>query len=174
MDKLGGGARHSIGNSNRVVAEVKGEAVLFEKLIEGLFDLDPLIRMRAVEAVEKISATRPALLRPYRRLLIDCAASSEQKEVRWHMAQICPRLILNAVERHVLMSIMFEYLNDPSRIVKTFAMQAMMDLAMQDKSLLPDVKRYVEKLTATGSPALRSRGLHLLQKIAGLDHHMRH
>jgi HEAT repeat protein len=174
LTKLGGGDGRSIGNANRVVAEVKGEAALFEQLIEGLFDLDPSIRMRAADAVEKISATRPALLRPYKRLLFDCAASCEQKEVRWHMAQICPRLILNAAERRSLMKIMLDYLNDPSRIVKTFAMQAMVDLAIKDKSLLPDVKRHVEELTAIGSPAMRSRGLHLLQKIAGFDHHLRH
>ncbi|MGB8339446.1 MAG: hypothetical protein WCD07_04055 [Burkholderiales bacterium] len=173
LDKLSGGDRRSIGDSNVVVAEVKSEPALFEQLIEGLFNPDPLIRMRAADAVEKISVVNPALLRPYKKLLIDCAASGDQKEVRWHMAQICPRLLLNASERRRLMAILLGYLNDSSRIVKTFAMQAMVDLAVKDKSLLPKVARHVKELTVTGSPAMRSRGHHLLQKIANLDIRLR-
>jgi hypothetical protein len=167
-DKLGGGDRRSIGKANWVVAVVKGEPALFGQLIEGLFDDDPLIRMRSADALEKVSATRPALLRPYKKTLIDCAASSDQQELRWHMAQICPRLLLNAIERRQLMDIMLDYLNDPSRIVKTFAMQAMVDLAVKDKRLLPKVTRHIKMLAATGSPAMRSRGRLLLEKIAGL------
>jgi hypothetical protein len=173
LEKLGGGDRRSIGNANRVVAEVKGGPALFSQLIEGLFNDDPLIRMRAADAVEKISVAKPALLRPYKKLLIDCAATSEQKEIRWHMAQICPRLVLNAAERRTLMAIMLGYVNDPSRIVKTFAMQAMVDLAVKDKSLLPTVMRHVKELMIAGSPAMRSRGRQLLEKIAGLDTRLR-
>lgn len=172
LDKLGGGDRRSIGRSNLVVAQVSGEPALFAELIDGLSHRDQLVRMRSADAIEKISATRPALLQPYKKLLIDCAAMSEQKELRWHMAQICPRLYLTASERRRLMSIMLDYLNDPSRIVKTFAMQAMVDLAVEDKSMLAEVTRHIKELMLSGSPAMRSRGRQLLAKIAALENSM--
>ncbi|MGB8856928.1 MAG: hypothetical protein WCC58_09700 [Burkholderiales bacterium] len=172
LDKPGGGDRRSIGNSNLVVAAVRGEPALFAELIVGLSHRDQLVRMRSADAIEKISATRPALLQPYKKLLIDCAATCEQKEMRWHMAQICPRLYLAASERRHLMSIMLDYLNDPSRIVKTFAMQAMMDLAREDKSMLAEVMRHIRELMLSGGPAMRSRGRQLLAKIAALDNRM--
>jgi hypothetical protein len=49
--------------------------------------------------------------------------------------------------------------------VKTFSMQALADIAAQDESLRRPVIEQLEKLTQTGSPAMRSRGRKLLRKM---------
>jgi hypothetical protein len=59
------------------------------------------------------------------------------------------------------------YLNDTSRIVKTFAMQALADLAEQDDGLRAPVIRQIEELTRSGSPAMQNRGRKLLAKLKG-------
>ena len=52
--------------------------------------------MRAADAVEKITARRPELLRPHKRRLLTELALIPQQEVRWHVAQMLPRLSLSA------------------------------------------------------------------------------
>ena len=93
-------------------------------------------------------------------------AGSEQQEVRWHVAQMLPRLDLSADERETVVAILTGYLDDESKIVKTFSMQALANLAAQDAGLRPQVTALVEELNRTGSPAMQSRGRKLLKEAA--------
>ena len=127
---------------------------------------DPVIRMRAADAVEKITASRPEYLQPYKTKLIQQVAKIEQQEVRWHVAQLVPRLELSEEERAVVVEVLLGYLNDKSKIVKTFSMQALADLTEQDASLRSQVIPLLEELTKTGSPAMKSRGRKLLEKLS--------
>jgi len=163
--KLQGGDRRSIGKVDEVVDLVLGSPPLFEELINGLFADDPVIRMRTADAVEKITLKKPDLLHPHKKKLIRLAGDTEQQEVRWHMAQILPRLILKSDDRKTIVEIFFTYLNDKSKIVVTFALQALADFAAEDKKLRPRVIRVLEGLNETGSPAIKSRGRKLLERL---------
>ena len=63
------------------------------------------------------------------------------------------------------MQILLGYLEDPSSIVRTFSMQALADLASRDERLLAQVMPLIERLTRTGTPAMRSRGRKLLRQL---------
>jgi hypothetical protein len=165
LEKLTGGDRRSIGRSNEIVAEVLAEPGLFGLLFEGLLDADPLVRMRSADAVEKITASHPEYIQPFKPRLLGQVASIEQQEVRWHTAQLIPRLALNAEERSWAVAILESYLADRSSIVKTFAMQALADLAEQDPSLVGTIVPRLEALTREGTPAMRSRGRKLLARL---------
>jgi HEAT repeat protein len=165
LQKLSGGDRRSIGRVAEVVAEVHRSPDLFGVLFEGMLAEDALIRMRAADAAEKLSASRPELLAPHRDLLLGSVARCPQQEVRWHVAQMMPRLAWTPEEREFWMEILLDYLEDESKIVKTSAMQALADLACQNPDLLPRVVPLLRDLTAGGSPAMRSRGRRLLQGL---------
>jgi hypothetical protein len=93
-------------------------------------------------------------------------AKIDQQEVRWHVAQMLPRLKLTAAHRSRAVQILLGYIEtDKSKIVKTFSMQALADLAEQDPKLRPQVVKLIKKLTKTESPALVSRGRKLLAKL---------
>ena len=113
--------------------------------------------MRAADAFEKASTQHPEYLQPLKTRLLHGAARNEQQEVRWHLAQILPRLNLSAKEREMAVSILTTYFDDRNKIVKAFSMQALADLAATDPSLYPRVTAPVEELTKTGSPAMQSR-----------------
>jgi HEAT repeat protein len=166
LQKLTGGDRRSIGRSDEVVADVLADPALFGILFEGMLSDDPLVRMRAADAVEKITARRPDYLRPYKTRLLEEVAAVEQQEVRWHLAQIFSRLELDSGERATVYAILLTYLEDESKIVKTFSMQALADLAGQDETYRPLVIAILEKQTAAGSPAMQSRGRVLLKKLS--------
>jgi len=128
------------------------------ELVVGLVSDDPIIRMRAADALEKVSKERPALLGSFRDVLLSEATGSDQQEVRWHMAQMLPRLELSRKELHEVVSLLHGYLSDRSAIVKVCAMQALAELALRDRRLLPSVKATIEGACRKGTPAMRARG----------------
>lgn len=111
------------------MADVLAEPALFEVVFSAMLGADPIIRMRASDVVEKITAKHPEFLRPYKTMLIEQVTRIEQKVVRWHVAQMLPRLELDEREREQVIRILLEYLNDSSSIVKTFAMQSLTELS---------------------------------------------
>ena len=142
------------------------EAVsLFKELINGFFADDPVLRMRTADAVEKITRVKPDLLSPYKNKLIRLAGDSDQQEIRWHMAQILPRLSLTPADRESVITVLNIYLQDKSKIVVTFALQALADFAAKDEKLRPHVIQVLEDFTRTGSPAIKNRGRKLLEQL---------
>lgn len=168
LNKLEGGDRRSIGRSNEVVADVLADPALFETVLSGLLSEDPLLRMRSADAVEKITARHPEYLQPYRWMLIGEVARLDQKEVRWHVAQMLPRVKWNSTERQQVLEILMGYLNDRSSLVKTFAMQALADLLQQVPELRPTIMGHLQELLVIGSPAMKARGRKLLANLNGL------
>jgi len=165
LDKLKGGDRRSIGRVDEVIVDVLDDPALFDALFHGMLDDDPVVRMRSADGVEKITVDRPEYLRPYRKKLLEQVARVDQQEVRWHVAQMLPRLEWDGEELAAIVGILLDYLDDESRIVKTFAMQALADFAERDESLRPQVVELLKNLVETGSPAMKSRGRKLLAKL---------
>jgi len=166
LRKLAGGDRRGIGRSNQVVTEVLARPSLFRVLVEGLTSDDPVICMRAADALEKITVQRPELLRPHKRTLLEISGRTRQQEVRWHMALLLPRMDLRAKERTTAVDILFDYLSDKSSIVKTCAMQGLAGLAAQDAALKAKILPLLKELTEIGTPAMRARGRRLLAGLA--------
>ena len=165
LKKLSGGDRRSIGRSNEIVAEVLARPVRFRHVFAGLASDDPVVRMRAADVMEKITVRRPELLQPFKKKLLAVAGSTDQQEVRWHAALMIPRLKLTARERAVAADIFFDYLRDRSSIVKTWAMQGLVDVACGDTSLQAKILPLIEELTEIGTPAMRARGRKILQHL---------
>jgi hypothetical protein len=165
LAKLEGGDRRSIGRVDEVISDVLEDPDLFDELFMSILSEDEVVRMRAADAVEKITVDQPELLQPYKDILLDEISASEQQEVRWHWAQMIPRLVLAADERQQALDILIGYLDDKSNIVKTFAMQALVDLARDDHELSPLVRPVVEEAIRSGSPAMKSRGRKLIKEL---------
>lgn len=168
LSKLKGGDRRSIGNVSAVVAAVGKKPGLFKDLVGGLFDPDPIVRMRAADAMEKCSADDPRLLQPFKTRLVGLAQQTGQQELRWHLAQMIPRLDLTTGETNSVTDIFIDYLTDDSKIVVTFAMQALTDLAVEKTTVSTRVLNALENLTRTGSPAIKARGKKLLPRLKNL------
>lgn len=165
LEKLTGGDRRSIGRSNEVVNLVLRNPKILEIVFEGLLSDDPVLRMRCADVLEKVTALHPEYLDPYKERLIREISMIEQQEVRWHVAQMFSRIDLNQDERQAIVEVLSIYLKDESKIVKTFSMQALADIAEQDTKLRPIIIGQLEVLTEKGSPAMKSRGRKLLSRL---------
>lgn len=165
LKKLEGNDRRKIGRSEEVASDVLKEPDLIRVLIDGLYIENPIVRMRAADAMEKASLEHPGYLIPYKQQLFKLAATSKQKEVRWHMAQILPRLNLSHDENIRAVNMFLVYLTDNSSVVNTFVMQAFADIAKTDEELRPALLIHITELTAIGTPAMKARGKILLAEF---------
>src|SRR5579862_5180880 len=91
---LEGGDRRSIGRADHIAKIVLRDSTLFPKLMAGLWSKNPLVRMRAADAAEKVTRDNPALLQPFKKELLGLMAETTQQELRWHLAAMIPRLAL--------------------------------------------------------------------------------
>jgi hypothetical protein len=165
VSALEGGDRRSIGRSDQVATLVRSNPRLFPHLMQGLWSEDPLIRMRAADAAEKVTRNSPQLLAPYRKELLGLMAESTQQELRWHLAVMVPRLPLNSRERRLAASLLSDYGNDRSSIVRTFALQGLADLAKNDPGIQPAVIEILREATRNGTPAMKARSRKLLRQF---------
>jgi len=94
-------------------------------------------------------------------------AETREQEMRWHLAAMIPRLSLAAKERKMVVSLLNLYLEDPSSIVKTSALQGLADLAQKDSSLRPQVIDLLREATRSGTPAMKARSRKLLLQLEG-------
>ena len=166
LRKLIGGDRRSIGQSNEVAALVLKRPALFAELIGGMRAADPLVRMRAADAAEKASLKQPGLLKPFKAELLRLLDETGEQELRWHLAQMAPRLPLTKRERIHVVSALRRYLQDRSSIVKTCALQALADLSEQDKSFVPEIKALLQDSVRSGTAAMKARSRKLLPRFA--------
>lgn len=110
IKKLRGGDLRSIGRSNEVAQEVEKNPVLFKSVFEGLFDTEPVVRMRSADVIEKVTRSNPLLLSSYTSTVISILANAQQQEVCWHMAQIAPRLKCNKSQENEVIESLKRYL----------------------------------------------------------------
>ena len=162
---LAGGDRRSIGRANQAAAMVSKDLSLFPELMTGLWSDDPLVRMRAADAAEKVSRKHPKLLARHKTELLGLMAEANQQELRWHLAAMVPRLSLNAKERERAASLLEGYLEDRSSIVKTFALQGLADVAKNDPALRPSVIELLRAAERSGTPAMKARSRKLLPRL---------
>jgi hypothetical protein len=159
------GDRRSIGRSDQVAAMVCSNAKLFPELMAGLWSADPLLRMRAADAAEKVTRQQPELLQPYKKELLGLMTQAEEQELRWHLAVLIPRLPLNAKELQTAMAALNRYLLDRSSIVKTFALQGLADIARDAPEMRLQVTEIVRGAARNGTPAMKGRSRKLLIQL---------
>lgn len=153
------------GASEEVVARICTRPGEMAQLIDCLSESEPALLMRCCDALEKLSRQHIDWLRPYKNDLIKISQSNVQKEVRWHMAQIIPRLDLSTKQAAKAYDVFLIYLNDKSSIVKTFALQALTDLALSHDLHVIETRDMIKKLGKTGTPAMQSRSRKLLEQF---------
>ncbi len=162
---LEGGDRRSIGHSNQVAARILKQPESFPELIECLWSDDPLVRMRAADAAEKVSAQRPDLLKPFKRELLGLADETTEAELRWHLALMMPRLPLTRLERERAIAKLRDFLDDRSSIVKTFAIQGLVELARGDPNLQSEMVDLLGQFCRIGTRAMKARSRKLLKQL---------
>jgi len=136
---------------------------LFDACVRAMADDDPVVRMRAADAVEKASRSRPALLVAHKAALLGPIAEIDQHEVRWHLLQLLPRLPLTAAERRAWFTRTVPWVQSDGRIVAAAALSTLFGLARGNETLRARAVTMAVRSLESPSPALRARARKLLK-----------
>ncbi len=165
VDRLRGGDRSSGGRSDEVVAMVLAEPTRFAEVFAAIRDRDPVVRKRASDVAEKVTARRPELLDGRQGELLGDLARSPQEEVRWHVVQMIPRVPLDDTQRAAAAELLLGFLSDDSKLVRVNAMESLAQLADDDEELRSRAIVAFDELSESGSPAVRARARRLLKRL---------
>lgn len=163
--KLSGGDRRSIGQVPEVIRLVEGEPARFETLVSLMNDDDTIVAMRACDAIEKLTADHISWLEGHQAFILTKVAHRTEAEIRWHVAQLLPRLSLSARQKPLAVLILRGYLNDKSGIVRTCALESFCRLAQADETMRDEAKALVTEATVSGTPAVKARARRLLKEM---------
>jgi len=139
------------------------------RLIELLWDDDPGVASRAADVLERVShSPSPALSRvlaAYKEALLGLLPDARFPKLRWNLAFLVARLPLTLTEAHRAAATLYTFLDDRSSIVKTAALQGLADLTRHDPDSLPAVLDLLRIEGRSGTPAMRARSRHLIQRL---------
>lgn len=161
-EALHGGDRRSIGEADAVAATVLTHPERFNELFACLSHTDDIVRMRAADALEKVSRDHPEWFARQRDALLGWRVGDSSAEVRWHLVLICARLKLSRDEAAALMRRLDKLVReDDSRIVKVMSLEACAIL----RAAHPELEEAFTKLRQWAEwspwPALQARARQL-------------
>lgn len=144
---------------NSIIVKTVKDQHSFDELFTLVFHHERPLVMRAVDAVEKVTINHPEFLAPHKTQLMSVLKSADHKELKWHIAQLIPRLPLSEKEltdvRHV-----FNYwvLNkNESKIVRVNALQGLFDLSTKHPEVKADFLHAIAALEHEPVPSIQAR-----------------
>ena len=163
---LAEGDLRTTGNVTKVLPFVKTQRA-FDSLFTLLFHPDRKIAMRAADAAEKLTAKNPAFLKPHREKILQLLKCAAHIELKWHVAQLIPRLELNKRKLKIVVPLLTRQAMDgnESKIVRVNSLQALADLSAKDPGLLRSLVPLLAKLAKEDIPSLRVRAKKLHQVL---------
>lgn len=161
VQRLGGGRRQSIGAADAVARDVSAQPERAAGLWAAVANADPLVRMRAVDALEKVSVTHPEVLVGHEHEVLAVLPRSELPEVRWHVGLLIPRLRLTTEQVAEAVDVLERLLDDPSRIAQVNALDGIVMLADQQPGLAERAAAAMTRAARSPYPSVRARARRL-------------
>lgn len=93
------GKKNSLGRVNDVIEIVFEDSARLEELYENTKHDDAWVRMRAIDAFEKVCRQHPDWIKPYIPKIQSELALSTQASIQWHIAQIYEQVELSEAQK---------------------------------------------------------------------------
>jgi hypothetical protein len=144
---------------NSVVVNSIHDQRNFDELFSLVFHHERTLVMRAIDAIEKVTAKHPEFLTPHKSQLIEVLNSADHKELKWHIAQLLPRVDLTVAELEgVWQKLAYWALNKTeSKIVRGNAIQGLFDLSKFNPQLKNDFERITSTVEHEAIPSIQAR-----------------
>lgn len=167
---LSRGDLRTIGDSNDVIAAVKTKED-FEALFKLIFSNSRPVAMRASDAVEKVSKEHPEYLSDHADQIVELAKTVSNKEMKWHLAQLLPRLSVSPEKMRRLFQRLNYWASNPneSRIVRVNSLQGMYELSLrlQDAKVNAVLQNTIRSFEGQRLPSLSARARKLRLQLEG-------
>jgi hypothetical protein len=144
---------------NATVVQSIHDQHAFDELFSLVFHHERPLAMRAVDAVEKVTLKYPRFLEPHKAQLLSILKSADHKELKWHVAQLIPRVGLSPDELEMVWHI-FSYwvLNkNESKTVRVNALQGLFDLSKINPDSKPELQNIAVAIEHELIPSIQAR-----------------
>jgi len=148
----------SLSKTNDVVQLVDDQGT-FDALFSLLWHHERPLVMRAADAIEKITIRRSEFLSPHKAQLLSLLKSGVNKELKWHVAQLLPRLNLDNHEVNEVWTTLNYWLLNPneSKIVRVNSLQGLHDLSRRFPVLKTEFEQIIHRVEREPIPSLQAR-----------------
>jgi hypothetical protein len=155
---LSGADLRSTGRSDSVAVKIKNQEE-FDGLFSFLFHGNRLVVMRAADALEKITVSHPRWLDKHKSEIISLMHNAKNKELKWHLALMVPRLHLNAMELGETWDMLTSWAKTrgDSRLVRVSAVQGLYELTRSQNILINDFNVIMRELEREKIPSINAR-----------------
>lgn len=162
-----GGKKNTVGRAEEVVNAVLADSARLDELYECIFDDDAWIRMRAIDALEKVCRVRPDWLKPYVDKLLNEVAVIDQPSIQWHLPQIFTEVELSASQLSRAVELMKCNIStlDVDWIVSANTMTALVELAKHNLVSVDEVIPLLEVQTEHHSKSVSKKAYNLLGNL---------
>ena len=154
---LSGGDLRSDGMANEVAGFILENPAACEDLYAGLSEKDDIVRGRTADAIEKISRSRPDLLRDHLLEMIGLAQVEKVPLVKMHLAMIFGHLAVYPELVEQLMPVLVTLLDDESVFTKSWAIASLCIIARKYPETCQNILVHLGPLQGDDSIAIRSR-----------------
>ena len=153
-------------NSNKVT-ELVTDQPSFDELFKLIFHHERPLVMRVADAVEKITAKHPEYLVTHKAQLLSVLDSADHKELKWHIAQLLPRVELDEPElKDVWHTLTYWALNrNESKIVRVNALQGLFDISRKFPDFQKDFNQTIARVSREPIPSIQAR-IRRLKRLA--------
>lgn len=161
------GDKRTVTGVNLAVDAILKDTQLINDLLRAYDKDNEALNLRLSDTLQKVQEKDASLLKPYCKQIFMIFNEYEQKEVRWHMAQILPHLDLNREQLSRAVAIwQSDFYTSSSSIVRTFSLQAVYDITSMKSEYIPVLDELLNHALSSGSPAMKSRAALLLKALS--------
>jgi hypothetical protein len=160
---LSGGPPNSLGRTPEVVAATLADRALLRPLFTTLRSDDPIVRMRAGDALEKVCRERPEWFAREANRLLEEVAAIDQPSVRWHVIQMLGEIRLTGEQHRRAVALARRFLETSQDwIVLNVTMQQLFEWSRDDPTLAAWLAPQLERLTTDRRRSVAGRARKLL------------
>lgn len=144
---------------NSIVVQSVQDQQTFDELFSLVFHHERPLVMRAVDAVEKLTSKHPEFLKPHKSQLLSVLKSADHKELKWHIAQLIPRVDLSEDELQKVWHTLAYWVQNKneSKIVRVNALQGLFDLSKANPELKAELNNIIADAEHEMIPSLQAR-----------------
>lgn len=155
---LSGGDLRSIGKGHSVILTIQNQND-FDELFKCLFHQDRIVVMRVADAIEKITINHRTFLKTHKNEILALSDSSNDKELKWHLALLIPRLPLDSKEFSKAWNTLSIWAMDKtnSRIVRVNSIQSLFEMKEQKRELEKDYNSILSQIEMENIPSINAR-----------------
>jgi hypothetical protein len=160
---------HSKSQCDRIVRYIGNDKLRFGELMKLFFSGEYRIIQRAAWPMSYCIRNYPALARPYLTRFLDKLESSDaHPAARRNIVRLLQYVEIPKRFQGRLMNRCFQFIEDPGEAiaVKAFSLKILENLAALYPEIIPELKQIIESRWDQETVAFRSRGRHILKKIA--------